>query len=107
MSRDALKMVLFDFKTGKWSDLSAGIPFGFPNWSSDGQYVYFVRFPENAAVFRIRISDKKLEQVVALKDFTPAGYFAVWLGLAPDGSPLMLRDAGTQDVYSIDLEPTN
>jgi eukaryotic-like serine/threonine-protein kinase len=104
MTRDALKMVLFDFKTGKWSDLLAGISFGFPNWSRDGQYVYFIRFPEKAAVFRIRISDKKIEQIVDLKDFTPAGFFSVWLGLAPDESPLMMRDAGTQDVYSIDWE---
>ena len=72
------------------------------DWSRDGRYVSFVRFPENAAVFRIRISDRKLEQIVDLKDFTPAGYWGAWLGLNPDDSPLMLRDVGTQDVYSLD-----
>ncbi len=102
MTRNALKLVLFDSKTGKWSDLFEGMAFGFPNWSRDGQYVYFVRFPEKAAVLRIRISDHKLEQVVDLKDFTPTGYWTVWLSLDPDDSPLMLRDAGTQDVYSVD-----
>jgi eukaryotic-like serine/threonine-protein kinase len=102
MTRNALKLVLFDFKTRKWSELFEGMAFGFPNWSRDGQYVYFVRFPEKAAVLRVRISDRKLEQIVDLKDFIPTGYFNVWLSLTPDDSPLMLREVGTQDVYSLD-----
>jgi eukaryotic-like serine/threonine-protein kinase len=102
MTRDALKMVLFDFYTRKWSDLLAGIPVGFPNWSHDGQYVYFVRNLGSAAVFRIRISDRKLEQVADLEGFTPTGYWGDWLGLDPEDSPLMLRDVGQQDVYSFD-----
>jgi len=102
MTNNASALVLFDFQTGRWSDLLQGMPLGFPNWSRDGQYVYLIRFLENAAVLRIRISDKKLEQVANLKGFTSTGWWGVWLGLDPDDSPLMLRDAGTQDVYSLD-----
>jgi Tol biopolymer transport system component/predicted Ser/Thr protein kinase len=104
LTRDALKLVLFDFETGKWSDLLAGIPVTYQNWSRDGKYVYFVRVPDNPAVLRIRISDRKLEQVADLKGFTPTGSWGIWLGLDPDDSPLMLRDAGTQDVYSLNWE---
>jgi hypothetical protein len=53
-------------------------------------------------VVRIRISDLTLNQVVDLKNFTPAG--SGWLALAPDDSPLLLRDTGTQDVYALDWE---
>ena len=102
MTRNALKLVLFDSKTSKWSELFEGMAFGLTNWSHDGQYVYFVRFPEKAAVLRIRVSDRKLEEIVDLKDFTSTGFSTAWLGLAPDDSPLMLREAGTQDVYSLD-----
>jgi dipeptidyl aminopeptidase/acylaminoacyl peptidase len=102
MTRNALKLVLFDSKTSKWSELFKGMAFGLTNWSHDGQYVYFVRFPEKAAVLRIRVSDRKLEEIVDLKDFTSTGFSTAWLGLAPDDSPLMLREAGTQDVYSLD-----
>ncbi len=49
-----------------------------------------------------RVSDRKLDQIVDMKDFIPTGFLNVWLGLDPDDSPLMLRDAGTQDVYSLD-----
>jgi serine/threonine protein kinase/Tol biopolymer transport system component len=101
MTKNGLKMVLFDFETGKWSDL-IDTAVDFPNWSKDGQYVYFLHYPEKPAIFRIRISDRKLEQVTDLKGFVPTGYWGFWLGLDPEDSPLMLRDAGTQDVYSLD-----
>jgi eukaryotic-like serine/threonine-protein kinase len=103
MTKNEQKLVLFDFETGRWSDL-VEMPVAFPNWSRDGQSVYFLRFPENAAVFRIGIRDRKLEQIADLKDFTPTGWWGVWLGLDPSDSPLMLRQAGTQDVYSLDWE---
>jgi Tol biopolymer transport system component len=95
------KMVLFDFQTGKWSDLSEKT-IDFPNWSRDGNYVYFLHYPENPALLRIRINDRKVEQVADLKGFLATGFWGFWLGLDPEDSPLMLRDAGTQDVYSLD-----
>jgi hypothetical protein len=36
-------------------------------------------------------------------NLTTAGLFN-WFGVAPDDSPIMLRDAGTQDVYALDWE---
>jgi hypothetical protein len=27
-----------------------------------------------------------------------------WSGLTPDGSPLLMRDTGTQEVYALDFE---
>jgi hypothetical protein len=107
LTTDALKMVLFDFETRKWSDLLAGVPMTNHNWSRDGKYVYFVRVPDNPAVLRIRISDRKLEQVVDLKGFTPTGLWGIWLGLDPDDSPLMLKNTGTEDVYSLDWTAPN
>ena len=95
------KMVLFDFQTGKWSDLSEKT-IDFPNWSRDGKYVYFLHYPENPALLRIRMSDRKIEQVADLKGFLATGFWGFWLGLDPEDSPLMLRDIGTQDVYSLD-----
>ncbi len=101
MTKDARKMVLFDFQTGKWSDLIE-ITNGFPNWSRDSQFVYFLHYADKPAVLRIRISDRKLEQVADLRDFLATGFWRFWLGLDPEDAPLMLRDSGTQDVYSLD-----
>ncbi len=46
---------------------------------------------------RIRVRDRKLERVADLKNFRQTGYSNFWLGIAPDDSPLLLRDIGTKD----------
>ena len=43
-------------------------------------------------------------RVADLKSFPQAGYFGYWLGMAPDDSPLLLRDTGTQEIYALDWE---
>lgn len=58
--------MLFDFKTKKWVEL-ANILMAFPNWSRDGNYVYFHSSGSDAALYRVRISDHKLEKIVSLK----------------------------------------
>jgi len=103
MPVSSMSLVLFDFQTGKWSELTKGKP-AFPSWSADGRYVYFLRWPDNPAVLRLRISDRKVEQVADMKNLPMAGFYGLWLGLAPDDSPLLLRDTGSQDVYSLDWE---
>jgi Tol biopolymer transport system component len=90
---DALAVVLYDFETQQWSQLAKG-GVGYPSWSKDGHYVYFMRAPNDPAVLRVRISEHKVEQVVDLKNFRMASYYGYWLGLAPDDSPLLLRDTG-------------
>jgi eukaryotic-like serine/threonine-protein kinase len=104
MTKDGLKLALFDFQTGKWSDLIQ-TAVDFPSWSKDGQSIYFAHYPANPAVLKVRISDGKLEQVADLKGFAPTGFWGFWLGLDPEDSPLMLRDAGTQDIYSLEWIP--
>jgi len=101
MMNGALNLNLYDFETGKWSRL-IDMPVGFPSWSKDGRWIYFLRYPANAAVMRIRVSDKKVEEVADLRDFAATGWWGIWLGLDPTDTPLMLREAGTQDVYSLD-----
>jgi len=102
-SADSKTLLLFDFKTQKWNTLATG-SLGWLNWSHDGQSVYALDFMGKAAVVRIRLSDHKAEPVVDLKDFVTAGRYGGCLALAPDDSPLLLRDTGTQDVYSVDWE---
>jgi len=50
------------------------------------------------------LSDGKKEQVVDLKNFVGTGRYGTSLAIAPDDSPLLLRDSGTQDIYSLDWE---
>jgi len=95
-------LVLFDFTTQTWVQLVKGAA-GFLNWSKDGQYVYYMLRGSEAAIWRVRVSDHGVEQVASLKDVRQTGWRpGVWTGLAPDDSPLVLRDIGTQEIYALD-----
>jgi Tol biopolymer transport system component len=100
-SADSKTLLLFDFHTRKWMDLATG-SFSWLNWSRDGQYIYALNFGGGSSVIRIRVSDHKIEQVVDVKNFALTGRYGGCLALTPDDSPLLLRDTGTQDVYSVD-----
>ena len=99
---DSSKLKLFDFQTQRWRELAHG-SFGWLNWSHDGQYLYILDQSGSGAVLRVRVSDHKVERVVDLADFKTTGRYRGSLSLAPDGSPLLLRQAGTHNVYAIDL----
>jgi Tol biopolymer transport system component len=97
-------LMLFDRAKQKWTDVLKGRNVSFPDWSKDSQYIYFLSWPENPAVFRMRVSDYEVERVANLKDFRPTGYWDDWMGLDPADSILLLRDTGLQDVYALDAE---
>ena len=102
-SFNARSLALFDFATQKWEQI-AKISMGFPNWSKNGDYVYFLHEENQPSVMRVRIRDRKLERVADLKNFRHTGYWVIWLGMAPDDSPLLLRDTGTQEIYALDWQ---
>ena len=102
---DSLRFMLFDFTTRQWTELVKAQGFvGYPNWSQDGRYVYFHGIlDKEEAYFRVQISDHKVERILGLKGFQAAvGPFGNWSGIAPDESPLFVRDASIQEVYALD-----
>jgi serine/threonine protein kinase/Tol biopolymer transport system component len=101
---DSTSVVLFDFQTQKWSELAKVRDAAFLNWSKDGKYIYLLRWLDRPAILRIGIVNRKMEQVGDLMDFPTAGNLGPWVGIAPDDSPLLLKDIGTQDIYSLDWE---
>jgi Tol biopolymer transport system component len=103
MPFNSRSLVLFDFATQKWEQI-AKISMGFPNWSKNGDYVYFLHEENQPSVMRVRIRDRKVERVADLKNFRQTGYWVVWLGMAPDDSPLLLRDTGTEEIYALDWQ---
>ncbi len=105
MSLDSPKLMLFDFNTHKWAELVSS-PAAFPNWSHDGSYIYFNNpFIAEPAVYRVRISDRKLELVTSLSRQRLGWSIAEkWMGLAGDDSPLILRDTGSEEIYALDWE---
>jgi len=103
MPFDGHSLMLFDFASQRWEEI-AKVTAGFPNWSKAGDYIYFWHGEDQPSVMRVRIRDRKVERVADLKNFRQTGYYGTWLGMAPDDSPLLLRDTGTQEVYALDWE---
>jgi Tol biopolymer transport system component len=99
------RLKLYDSRSGQWTDL------GFENadyetWSQDGRYIYFntLSNPKDPGLFRLRVADRKIEELYAWKDIMLAGIYGLWSGITPDGSLLILRDTGTRDIYAIDVD---
>lgn len=79
----------------------------FPTWSRDTKYVYFNSDAEGEpAIHRMQIKDQKLERVASLKDVNRPTSISLgaWTGLAPDDSPLALRDISTNEIYALDWQ---
>jgi eukaryotic-like serine/threonine-protein kinase len=95
-------LLLFDFRSQKWTELFKG-SVGWPTFSRDGRYLYWLAGRGASAVLKIRLSDGQTERVVDLKDFAFAGH---WndssLALTPDESPILIRDTGSSDIYALD-----
>jgi Tol biopolymer transport system component len=102
LTADSRKLLLFDFATQRWTTLTQGT-FGWLNWSQDGRSLYLLDFSGNGGVLRVRLADGKVDPVADLTGFPVTGGFGGSMSLAPDDSPLLLRDRGTQDLYVTDL----
>ena len=101
--------MIFDVSAQKWTrpcDCRADHPM----WSHDGKYLYFQDYlgPDKLyGIARLRLSDRKIENVAELSSvgrFTAVETFGQWFGLTPDDSPLLARDASTQEIYALGKE---
>ena len=102
-SGDSKTLLVFDFQTQKWTELAAG-SLSWLNWSHDAHYVYVLDYHNGGGVVRIRLSDHTTERIANLADFPATGRYGAALALTPDDQPLLLRDTGAQDVYSIEWQ---
>jgi len=100
---DLTTLLIFDFQTQKWTEVAKG-SLGWPSFTKDSQYLYFTDASETGSVMRVRISDLRVERVADLKNVVTVGQIGSWFAPTPDGSIMLLRDAGTSDVYSLDWQ---
>jgi Tol biopolymer transport system component/predicted Ser/Thr protein kinase len=108
LNLDSTKLLLFDFKTKKWSDwITESGAVGYINWSQDGGYLYYDNTSTDHPTFRrVKVGQIHSEFLVDLKGLlrymAPPAYG--WSGIAPDGSALFTRDLSTDEIYALDLD---
>ncbi len=99
---DHKALMLFEVETQHWTELAKG-ELNWANWSRDSLHVYFERHGSEHAIMRVRLRDHALQQVANIEKLKRTGMGgAYWFGLTPEGSPLLLRDTGTQEIYTLD-----
>jgi hypothetical protein len=102
--KQPLGLLLFDFDKQNWTEVAEGQTVNWMGFSRTGRYLEFFDGTDDGAVLNYGLKERKTQRIVDLKKFITTGYYGSWLGMAPDDSPLILRDAATQDVYSLDWE---
>jgi Tol biopolymer transport system component/DNA-binding winged helix-turn-helix (wHTH) protein len=102
MTLNGVSLRLLNVSTGRWEQLDTGAV-AFPEWSHDGQWIYYVRWTADHSVMRIRPGDGRRESVADLKGARYTGTYTLWMGLDPADAPMMLRDEGTDDIYALTL----
>jgi Tol biopolymer transport system component len=97
-------IMLFDLRTQQWTELVRG-ELNWLNWSRDGRHVCFEQHGAQHAVMRVGLDNHKVDEIVSLQNVKRAGVNgSFWFGLAPDDSPIVLRDTGTQEIYALDWQ---
>lgn len=101
------KLMLLDLARQKWSELSDGTPYGWGmRWSSDSRYVYY-QHPEEGEgqpLFRVRISDRMVEQITSARQILRADVLGYTMtGLTPKNEPLATLIHRNSDIYALDL----
>ena len=104
LSADSAKLMLYDIEKKTWSQLAVS-RFAFENWSHDGKYIYAEDYLDRTDDWvRISVPEGKMDRLRTLTEI-PRGFdpFEFWVGLAPDDSPLLMRDKSTQEIYSLNV----
>jgi Tol biopolymer transport system component len=103
LTEDPSRLMLYDFTIQKWHDWVDGAgAISSLSWSGDGKYIYYDSSSKGALAYRrTKVGQKQSELVVDLNNLRRLG---PWSGLAPDGSPLFIRDVSSDDIYALDLE---
>jgi len=107
VTQDNRILRLYDMQTQQWTDL-ASIGVNDVIWSRDSKYIYFdTLFGDDPSLYRIEVGTRKLERWADLRGFPRGGFYGPWVGITPDGSPLLLKDTSIEEIYRLDLENVN
>jgi Tol biopolymer transport system component len=103
MTSDSKKLLIFDFKSQKWTDwVDESGTFASPSWSKDSKYIYYDHTSADTSDYRrVKVGQTRSELVVDLKNLHQSTSMST---VAPDGSPLFSRDVSTDEIYSLELE---
>jgi len=97
--------MVLDLETKRWSEWAHGPDIAWLRWSRRGNYIYFSGAGDQQRIYRIGTKNRKIEQVLDLRDFRLAGAVPHWFSLTPDDDLLFLRNTGGgTELYALPWE---
>jgi Tol biopolymer transport system component len=93
-------VMVFDFESQKWNTLAKGFC-EYPTWSRDSRSIYYFR--NTPGIPRVHVNGGEPEKAFDLPPLSYTGAMGRWFSIDPDGMPVMLRDAGSDEIYLLTL----
>jgi hypothetical protein len=104
VTADWERLMIYDFSNQKWTTLVQKQNIMNPTWSRDGSYVYFDTIDvEDSGIYRVGRANGKLERLASLRGFRKTSLTSATMNLAPDGSPVLLRNTSIEEIYALGL----
>jgi Tol biopolymer transport system component len=102
LTEDSRSLMLFDFRARKWTKLLTVGQIWDLHWSRQGRSIYLTAAPPGGepALFRVKIPGHQPERLTSLEGI----HDARWLGLAPDDSPLVVRQVSGAEIYAFECQ---
>jgi len=106
--RATRELAIYDMTAQKWSaPISNPALGGSGDWfrSPDYQFFYYTTTGQDPKLVRYQVADGHAEPIASLKNFEFAlSFYATQASVAPDGSPVLTRNAGTQEIYALTVK---
>jgi len=99
------QILVYDFSAQKWRVAVKGIgSLGYFAFTRDSKSLVFeTQDVQDPYFYKLRMADFTFAPIVSLKDTARFyGPFGAWSGIAPDGSPLLVRDISNREIYALD-----
>jgi len=94
------RLVLFDIKEKKWSTLLTDVRS--QTWSNDAKAIYFIGSRPELGVYRLSISDKKVQEVASLSGVRISDTIGQSLFLTPQDEPLVRQQTEMEtEIYAL------
>jgi Tol biopolymer transport system component/DNA-binding winged helix-turn-helix (wHTH) protein len=106
LSLDTHKLMLFDIKLKKWTELAHGEILHNPLWSREGKTVYFQDLGATGQpIYRVAIATRRVDRVVGSEAIRRADImYSAFTGLTPDDAPVSMLIHGLYDIYALNLD---
>lgn len=106
LSESLEKVMIYDFQSRAWREIAHGEFLIHLDRTRDARYFYYQDvFEKGEPVYRLRVGDWHVERVMSFESLLEGDVVRCrFIGVLPDGSPMVLAVRGGYDIYSLDLD---